>query len=97
MSTIRMRGKLIGVVSNKKAHKNRGLGVIVPEDTNNSGHVRYIGEDVDNTDLKVGMHVIFGNKREPVNVDGEEILVMDQENIFAEKLEENEEKTQKSG
>lgn len=79
---IKMRGTLVGVEQVKKSAKSDSL-FSMPEDSNAVGRVKYLGDKLGETDLKVGDKVYYGDKRQPVTIDGAEILVMDQENIVA--------------
>lgn len=83
-----MRGKRVGVeklgkVSNSKAY------LAMPEDASAVGFIRFLGKDLVNTDLKVGMKVYYGKNRHELKMNGTDILVMDEDNVYAIVEEQN--------
>lgn len=79
--TLKMRGNRIGVERLGKSQNNETI-LAMPEDTNSMGIVKFVGDSAPD-DLKPGMKVCFGNKREPITIKGKEILVMDEDNVVA--------------
>ncbi len=80
-----MRGKLVGVEKLGKTD-TRGVSFLaMPDDASAVGFVRYLGKgfDLSNTDLRVGMKVYFGKVRHELKMDGKEILVMAEDNVYA--------------
>lgn len=77
-----MRGKRIGVEKVKKSASSKSF-LAMPEDENAVGFIRYLGRDLVNTDLRVGMKVIYGEKRHQVKIHGTDIIVMDEDNVYA--------------
>jgi len=84
---IQMRGKNVGVVKVKETKKSAGTFdsiIALPDDDNSAGIIKYLGKEMsENSDLKVGTKVYFGGKRYTVVIGGEEILIMDEDNIVA--------------
>lgn len=79
---VKMRGKRVGVEAPKKTNRNQGV-FHIPDDNNAVGIVRYLGEDLKATDLKIGDKVYYGDARQKLTMEGTEILVMDESNILA--------------
>lgn len=80
---IRMRKNLVAVQKLGKHEKKSALDDLIsmPEVSNSLGIVRYVGPEVE--DLKVGQKVYFGNKRYEFYMEGMNVLVMDEENVYA--------------
>jgi co-chaperonin GroES (HSP10) len=78
-----MRGKRVGVEKVTKAQNGNGSFLAMPDDASATGFVRFVGKDLENSDLKVGMKVYFGKNRHELKMDGVDILVMDEENVYA--------------
>lgn len=83
---------LVGVViSDKSVNKKQGF-LIEVEVSNNLGVIKFAGPDV--KDLKVGNTVYFGNARETITMQGQEVMIMEESNIVA--ILEDEEKHEES-
>lgn len=78
---VQMRGNRVGVEQLKKAKQAAYLQM--PEDANNVGIIRLVGDGVEASDLVVGSKVYFGNKREQIKIEGKDILVMAEDNVLA--------------
>lgn len=78
---VKMLNNLLGVSKVGKSNKTDGLFADV-ETTQNLGIIRYLGEDVSEK-FKVGQKVYFGNKREEIRMDSADIIVMEEDNIYA--------------
>lgn len=77
-----MRGNKVAIQS---LHKSRGGGgalLTIPDDSFNTGRIKFLSPNCDK-DLEAGLVVCFGTEREIVKIDGEELLIMDQSNIFS--------------
>jgi co-chaperonin GroES (HSP10) len=83
MSKIHMRKNLVAVSKLGKPSKKSSLDelVVTPETAEAQGVVRYKGPEVE--DLLVGQKVFFGNKRHELRLNGEDVLVMEESNIYA--------------
>ncbi len=79
---VQMRGKLVGVEKMGKAKNDKSF-LAMPEDTSAAGFIRYLGEELKNSDLKVGMKVYFGKDRHEIQINGTQIMVMDEKNVYA--------------
>lgn len=80
---MQMLGNRVGVEKLKAASKSSSL-MAMPEDTNSTGIIRYLGNTVQSeSGLKVGQKVVFGSKREAVRIGGSDIHVMEIDNVFA--------------
>jgi len=83
MSKLRMLGKKLGVEKIGKTNKkNESSLFTIPESSDSTGYIKYIGEEYDGP-LQKGMKVIFSNQREKVYVQESEIMIMDPENVVA--------------
>ena len=94
--SVKMLRNLIGVVpAGKNTNRKQGL-FVMPETSNNLGVIKYVGEDVKT--FKPGEKVYFGNSRETIIMQGEEVMVMEESNIVAtlEDEDQDEKETQKS-
>ena len=78
----RMRGKRIGVEKLGKSTNQAGLFAL-PEDASAVGTIRYLGDGLAESDLKIGMKVYFGKNRHELRMEGKDILVMDEDNVYA--------------
>ncbi len=80
---IKMRNAYIGVQKSEKTkQKNQDALFHIPENSDNFGVIRYIGEKYDGA-LKVGDPVIYGTKRERFKIEGLDIEVMLDDNVVA--------------
>jgi len=77
-----MRGKRVGVERPGRAQKNDSL-IAMPEDTSAIGYIKYLGKDLQSSDLRVGMKVCYGKNRHELKLNGADILVMEDDNIYA--------------
>lgn len=85
-----MRGKRVGVEKLGKASSSKAF-LAMPEDASAVGHIRYLGKDLVNSDLKVGMKIYYGKNRHELKMNGVDILVMEEDNVYAVVEEEREE------
>lgn len=83
-----MRGKKIGVEKLGKTATTKSF-MAMPEDASAVGYIRYLGKDLVNSDLKVGMKVFYGKNRHELKMNGTDILVMDEDNVYATVEESN--------
>ena len=81
MSDIKMRGLLVGIEGLTKLNSRSTESFIVPNTVKNIGLVRYISSAV--ADIALGDKVYFGDKYECLKIEGEDILVMHEENVYA--------------
>lgn len=77
-----MRGKRIGVEKLGRSSNTKSL-IAMPEDASAVGTIRYVGKDILDSDLKVGTKVYYGKNRHELKMNGQDILVMDEDNIYA--------------
>lgn len=80
--SVLMRGKKIGVEKLGKSSQTKAF-LAMPEDASAVGYIRYLGTDLANSDLKIGMKVYYGKNRHEMKMNGIDILVMEEENIYA--------------
>lgn len=83
-SKIEFLWDLVGVFKEDKAKKADPDAMFVRDAkvSNNYGVVRFIGAGVKTKRISIGDLVYFGNKIEPVQIGGEEILVMEARNVI---------------
>lgn len=79
---VQMRGKRVGVEKLGRATNTKTF-LAMPEDASAVGTIRYVGKDLENSELKVGMKVYYGKNRHELKMNGTDILVMDEDNIYA--------------
>ena len=79
---ILMRGKRVGVERLGKAKKDNLSMLAMPEDASAVGLIRYVGKDA-SPDLQVGQKVYYGKNHHQIKIQGADILVMDEEEIYA--------------
>lgn len=77
-----MLGKRVGVEKLSKTAKSNSF-IAMPDDASAVGFVRYVGDEVENSKLVVGAKVYFGKNRHELKMDGVDILVMDEDNVYA--------------
>jgi co-chaperonin GroES (HSP10) len=77
-----MRGKRVAVEKLTKAADSSGY-LAMPDDVSAVGFIRHIGSGLTETDLKVGMKVYYGKNRHELKMDGTEVLIMDEDNVYA--------------
>lgn len=77
---VRMRGKRVGVEQVGKTSNTKTL-LAMPEDASAVGIIRYVGH-VD-SHLQVGVKVYFGKNHHQLRINGANILVMDEDNVYA--------------
>ena len=78
---VQMRGNKIGVQKLGKGSKDKSF-IVTPEDSESLGVIKYLGSNVPD-DLKVGMKVFYGDKRQRITIGESEIEVMESDNVFA--------------
>lgn len=78
-----MRGKRVGVEKLTKSVSTAASLFAMPEDTFSMGIIKYVGDGLVDSDLKVGMKVHFGDQRQPMKMSGVDILVMEETNVLA--------------
>ena len=88
---IQMRGNRVGIEQLKASAKSNSV-FSLPEDSNASGVIRFLGSSLTNSDLKLGMKVYYGTKRQTMTIDGMSILVMEEDNIVAVEEDASEQK-----
>lgn len=79
---VQFRNSLIAVEQVNKADRSNRSFLHQVEDSNSIGVIKFLGDKAD-PDLKIGQKVAFGNKREPIVIDGTKLLVMESENVVA--------------
>jgi len=79
---IKMRGKRVGVEKVGKSTKKDAF-LAMPDDSSSVGIIRFIGDALTDTDLKVGDKIHFGKNRHEIKIEGKDILVMDEDNVYA--------------
>lgn len=84
---VQMRGKRVGVEQLKKASNNTSL-LAMPEDASAVGIIQFRGSDTAN-DLQVGTKVYYGKNYHQLRMNGMNILVMDEDNVYAVVAEES--------
>lgn len=77
-----MRGKRVGVEQAGKSASRDSL-IAMPEDSSAVGTIRFVGGSVEDKRLKVGTKVYFGKGHHQLRMNGMNILVMDEENVYA--------------
>jgi co-chaperonin GroES (HSP10) len=77
-----MRGKRVGVEKLGKSSNTKAF-LAMPEDASAVGYIRFVGDDLKDTDLKIGMKVYYGKDRHELRMDGMDILIMDEDNVYA--------------
>lgn len=92
---VRMLRNLLGVEKVNKSKKEAGSLFANVDVTFNTGIVKYVGEDLAGK-FSVGQKVIIGNKREEVRINADEIMVMEETNVFAVVEDESNEGNQAS-
>ena len=84
MSKVIMQRNLVGVVDlGKTAKRKQDASIFVElEAVQNCGIIRYLGPEV-SPNLRIGQRVYVGNVRELIQMAGEEVMVMKEENVIA--------------
>lgn len=77
-----MRGKRVGVEKLGKASQSKTF-LAMPDDASAIGFIRFVGSELASSDLKVGMKVAFGKNRHEIKLNGMDVFVMDEENVYA--------------
>ncbi len=88
---MRMLGKRIGVEKLGKP-SNKDSFFALPEDSDATGYIRYVGDGINSTNLKVGIKVYYGKERHCIKIGGIDIWVMDEGNVYAIAEDESAEK-----
>lgn len=81
---VRMRKNLVAVkkLGKPTSSKSQLDGLIhMPDVANNQGIVRFIGPQVEG--LEPDQKVFYGNKMTPIRMNGEDILIMEEDNVYA--------------
>lgn len=80
---LKLKGKRIAVEKIKKQSKSAAHGgIIVPDSEEFLGYIRHVGEDADKS-LEVGQKVYFSTAHQQVRMDGKDLCVMEDSQIFA--------------
>lgn len=79
---INLRGKRVAVEKIKKQQKGAHGGIIMPDSEEYLGHIRYVGPEADQS-LKAGQKVYFSTNYQQSRMDGVDLCVMDDKEIFA--------------
>lgn len=77
-----MRGSRVAVEILGKS-SNKGSLLAMPEDASASGVILLLGKDLASSDLKVGQKVYFGKNHHQLRMEGRNVLVMDEDNVYA--------------
>lgn len=77
-----MRNKKVAVEKLKKSSKKDGVPWVDPEVEEFTGVIRHVGESVA-PDLKVGQKVYFGSDYQKYKIQGEDLCVMEDQQILA--------------
>lgn len=80
--SVSMRGKRVGVERVGRSTNKTSL-MAMPDDASAVGFIRFLGKDLENSDLKVGSKVYYGKNRHELKMDGVDILVMEEDNVYA--------------
>lgn len=78
-----MLRNLLGVEEQNKS-QGRGEGQLFAsaEVTFNTGIILFVGEDL-SSEFSPGQKIYFGAQREKIRMDGKDIMVMEEKNVFA--------------
>lgn len=83
---IQMRGSKIGVQklgkSKSKSTSPLDAIIVMPDAGEDLGIIKYLGSTPPKG-LEVGMKIYYGSKRNKIRIDGTEIEVMEDDNIYA--------------
>lgn len=82
------KGKILVGKVGKQTKQSQNM-FVMPEVTDSLGIIKYVGEGVDPS-FQVGTKVYYGKSRQEVRISGEDIFVMDEENIIAIVEDDNE-------
>lgn len=91
-----MRGKKIAVEKLGKASSKVDSVFHMPDDASAVGYIRYLGTDLKESDLKIGMKVYYGKNRHELKMDGIDVLIMEEDNIYAIVEEDSEKEKSKA-
>ena len=75
-----MRGKRVAVERLVKATAGNSM-FAMPEDASAVGLIKYVGNEV--SGLSIGQKVYYGKNRHELKMEGKDILIMDEDNIYA--------------
>ncbi len=79
---VQLRGKKVGI-EKLKSSKDKTLFIVLPEDAEYFGHIKYVGPEV-SKDIEVGQKVYFGtNSLQNVRMAGTTICVINDEDVLA--------------
>ena len=80
---INLRGNRVAVEKLKKADKSQNSGfIILPKGDEYVGEIKYVGDQA-SPDLKVGQFVYFTTSHQSVRINGVELCVMEDKEVFA--------------
>lgn len=79
---IRMQGSRLGIEKAGKPANNNAF-LAMPDDVSSVGCIRYIGEVSCWQGTPLGTKIIFGKDYHQVRIDGRDILVMPDTNVYA--------------
>lgn len=79
---IKLKGKRVAVEKIKKQKKEAHGGLIMPDSEEYLGHIRFVGPDADQT-LQPGQKVYFSTNYQQSRMDGVDLCIMDDKEIFA--------------
>lgn len=77
-----MLRNLLGVEQLGKSQKDENAMFASAEVGFNTGKVLYVGEELANK-FSPGQRLYFGNTRELIRIDGKDVIVMKEDNVFA--------------
>ena len=84
---VKLQGNKIAVESVNKVKKHGFMEM--PESDDNTGRIKFIGQDYDGN-FKLGQVVCYGDQRQNIKLDGNDLQIMEPDNIFAILEETNE-------
>lgn len=89
-SNLRMLGTKVGVISSnarpeRVKEKSQSLFVEAPQTSHLFGKIAYIGQNIKDPGFQVGDSVYYGPHVEPMDMEGDKVLVMEVSNVIAVK------------
>lgn len=81
MQQLKLRGNKVCVERLKKQSKQENQLFVMPDTNDSVGIIRYVGEGI-SEDLVVGQKVYFGDKLHNLRMAGQDLLVMEDSNVF---------------
>lgn len=79
---IKLKGKRVAIEKIKKQSKGQSAGLIMPDSEEYLGIIRYVSDEADQSN-KVGQKVYFSTNYQQVRMNGVDLCVMDDTQIFA--------------